>query len=123
VPPLQLCDPPGQQRPDLVVSTLAIVGSDPDLDVEHPVPDPATEDDLVGRFAEQVDGDRVDVANVQQVTTLTDRDRRLAEFLSLGHSGKHVAHKFGISPGRVTQLRQQWCKEWQIFQDAGPVGA
>ena len=57
---------------------------------------------------------------------LTQRDRDLALFLSLGHSGKAAAAKFGLSPGRVTQLRQRWCREWRACQgegDAGPEGA
>jgi hypothetical protein len=37
--------------------------------------------------------------------SLTDRDRRLATFLSLGNSAKTGADKFGVSQGRVTQLR------------------
>lgn len=48
--------------------------------------------------------------------TLTERDRKLAEFLSLGHSGKAAAQKFNVSPGRVTQLRQQWLNEWRGCQ-------
>src|SRR3954467_3962943 len=41
----------------------------------------------------------------------SERDRRLAHFLSLGHRAKVAAKKFKLSQGRVTQLRQQWCKE------------
>jgi hypothetical protein len=48
--------------------------------------------------------------------SLTDRDRRLAEFLSLGHQARKAADRFGLSPGRVTQLRQRWCQEWRVFQ-------
>jgi hypothetical protein len=47
---------------------------------------------------------------------LTDRDRRLAEYLSLGHQARKAANQFGLSPGRVTQLRQRWCREWRAFQ-------
>ena len=57
---------------------------------------------------------------------LTQRDRDMAAFLSLGHSGKATAAKFGLSPGRVTQLRQRWCREWRACQgeaDAGRAGA
>jgi hypothetical protein len=57
---------------------------------------------------------------------LTQRDREMATFLSLGQSGKAAAARFGLSPGRVTQLRQQWCREWRACQgeaDAGPAGA
>src|SRR5262249_38846370 len=56
---------------------------------------------------------------------LTRRDREMALFLSLGNSGKAAAAKFGLSPGRVTQLRQRWCREWRACQgegDAGPEG-
>jgi hypothetical protein len=57
---------------------------------------------------------------------LTRRDRDMATFLSLGHSGKATAMRFGLSPGRVTQLRQRWCREWRACQgeaDAGRAGA
>jgi hypothetical protein len=57
---------------------------------------------------------------------LTQRDRDMALFLSLGHSGKATAARFGLSPGRVTQLRQQWCRAWRACQgeaDAGRAGA
>jgi hypothetical protein len=48
--------------------------------------------------------------------TLSGRDRRLARYLSQGHSALSAASKFGLSPGRVTQLRQQWYREWQASQ-------
>jgi len=48
--------------------------------------------------------------------SLTDRDRRLAKFLSLGNSAKQAAEKFHVSQGRVTQLRQGWCREWRARQ-------
>lgn len=49
-------------------------------------------------------------------TTLTTRDQKMAEFLSLGHSAKQAAEKFGLSAGRITQLRQRWCQDWLCFQ-------
>jgi hypothetical protein len=48
--------------------------------------------------------------------TLSRRDRGLAGFLAMGHSAKAAAQKFKLSPGRVTQLRQQWHREWLAFQ-------
>ena len=55
--------------------------------------------------------------------TLSARDRRLAAFLALGNSGRQAAGRFGLSAGRVTQLRQQWRGQWLAFvgedQDAG----
>ena len=44
--------------------------------------------------------------------TLSERDRDLAMYLSLGHSAKKAAERFGLSPGRITQIRQRLCKEW-----------
>lgn len=56
-------------------------------------------------------------------STLTGRDRQMAEFLSMGNSASTAASKFNVSPGRVTQLRQQWCREWRRFEDAEAVGS
>ena len=47
--------------------------------------------------------------------TLTHRDRELAQYLSLGHRPSRAAAKFGLVPGRVTQLRQRWRREWRSF--------
>ena len=47
----------------------------------------------------------------------TRRDRRLAHYLSLGNSGKSAAQRFGLSPGRITQIRQRLCKEWHLMHD------
>jgi hypothetical protein len=43
---------------------------------------------------------------------LSRRDRKLLKFRSLGHANKAAAAKFQLSPGRVTQLRKIWCREW-----------
>lgn len=48
--------------------------------------------------------------------TLSRRDRALIQFLSLGHSAKAAANEFKLSPPRVTQLREQWQREWRAFQ-------
>ena len=53
----------------------------------------------------------------QFLQALGERDRELAHFLSLGHSAKEAAQTFNVSPGRITQLRQQWCREWHALQD------
>jgi hypothetical protein len=50
------------------------------------------------------------------LATLTERDRELAHFLSLGHAASKAAEHFKLTPGRVTQLRQRWCKEWRLCQ-------
>jgi len=48
------------------------------------------------------------------IGSLCGRDQRLAGFLSLGNSARDAAARFGLSPGRVTQLRQGWCREWHV---------
>jgi hypothetical protein len=53
--------------------------------------------------------------------TLSRRDRSLAAFLSEGNTNKLASRKFKLSPARVTQLRQQWCRQWRVFQ--GDVSA
>jgi hypothetical protein len=50
------------------------------------------------------------------LATLTERDRELAHFLSLGHAASKAAEQFKLTPGRVTQLRQRWCREWRLCQ-------
>jgi hypothetical protein len=46
-----------------------------------------------------------------------DRTRRIAEFLALGNSAKAAAQKFGLSPCRITQIRQRLCKDWFGMHD------
>jgi hypothetical protein len=53
----------------------------------------------------------------QFLRALGARDRELAHFLSLGHSAKEAARRFKVSQGRVTQLRQRWCRQWHALQD------
>ena len=47
---------------------------------------------------------------------LAERDRRMALALAEGHAAKQVARRFGLTPGRVTQLRQRWRRQWLAFQ-------
>jgi hypothetical protein len=49
--------------------------------------------------------------------SLSRRDQRLATFLSMGNSAKQAAGKFGVSPGRVTQLRQSWSRQWHRMNE------
>jgi len=55
------------------------------------------------------------------LASLTRRDQEMAHFLSLGNSNKHASRKFGLTPGRVTQLRQQWLREWKLFEEPESV--
>ena len=48
--------------------------------------------------------------------SLPTRNRRIAEMLAGGAAGKDVARRFGISPGRVSQLRGELREHWQCFR-------
>lgn len=47
------------------------------------------------------------------VESLTERDRELMYFLGLGNSNQDAASEFGLSPGRVSQLRKEWAERWR----------
>ena len=44
-----------------------------------------------------------------------DRDRRIAEALAVGHGTGEVARKFGVTPGRISSLRQSFSRSWSAF--------
>jgi RNA polymerase sigma factor (sigma-70 family) len=47
--------------------------------------------------------------------TLPPRDRQIAQCLAEGVSTSEVAHRFRLSPGRVSQLRREFEKSWLAF--------
>jgi hypothetical protein len=47
--------------------------------------------------------------------SLPDRDRRLAEKLMLGEHTSVAARRFGMSVGRVSQVRRELCQDWARF--------
>ena len=49
------------------------------------------------------------------LTLLSRRNRRIAEALALGNSTSQVAKRFGLSPGRISQLRGELYLSWQDF--------
>ena len=51
--------------------------------------------------------------------TLGRRDRALLDYLALGHGATGAARRFGLSVGRVSQLRGAWCRAWRRFQCVG----
>jgi hypothetical protein len=57
---------------------------------------------------------RVDVS--EWLTTLPGRTRELAERLALGESTQNAARMFGISCGRVSQMRRELEYGWRRFQ-------
>ncbi|MEX0643438.1 MAG: hypothetical protein WD468_12090 [Pirellulales bacterium] len=56
---------------------------------------------------------RIDIA--EWLATLSGRDRRIAETLAKGETTIGAARIFGISPGRVSQLRRELCRKWHAF--------
>ena len=52
--------------------------------------------------------------------SLPIRKRRLAETLAVGETTSAVAHRFGVSPSRVSQLRRQLDDSWEQFHEKTP---
>ena len=50
--------------------------------------------------------------------TLPCRNRRIAKALALSHTTGDVAKRFGVSAGRISQLRRDLQQSWQEFQGA-----
>jgi hypothetical protein len=64
---------------------------------------------------------KIDFAN--WLTSLPRRSRRLAERLAMGETTSGAASLFGISRGRVSQLRRELCRAWYAFQgETVPAG-
>ena len=55
------------------------------------------------------------------LNSLKRRDRRIAEFLSLGNRTSEAARKFKVSEGRVSQLRRELAESWKQFVGDAPV--
>ena len=53
--------------------------------------------------------------------TRTDRDRCLIRDLAAGERPTDVAHRYGLSRGRVSQLRQEYEQDWLRFQGELPA--
>jgi hypothetical protein len=65
---------------------------------------------------------RLDVA--AWLRTLSKRNRSIARALAIGESTKNVAKQFGLSSGRISQLRDWFRRQWHEFQgEAGLAGA
>ena len=57
--------------------------------------------------------------------SLPVRYRRLAQYLSLGNRTSDAAKKFGVSAGRISQLRKEHAANWKRFigDEPGPANA
>jgi hypothetical protein len=53
------------------------------------------------------------------LASLTKRNRQVAERLATGESTSSVARQFGISRGRISQLRRELYDAWRMFQGEG----
>jgi hypothetical protein len=58
---------------------------------------------------------RLDVAD--WLGRLSPRHRQIAETLAAGHDTGTVAQQFGLSPGRISQLRKEFHASWCQFQE------
>jgi hypothetical protein len=47
--------------------------------------------------------------------TLSDRKRRIAKDMALGHRTKELATRHGVTEGRVSQLRRELHRDWLAF--------
>jgi hypothetical protein len=50
-------------------------------------------------------------------STLTDRMRQIAKDLAVGCTTSQAARKYGVTPGRISQLRRSLEKSWMNFQN------
>ena len=57
---------------------------------------------------------RIDLAS--WLLSLARRKRRIAESLARGEATGRVAQIFGLTPGRVSQLRRELKADWEVFQ-------
>jgi hypothetical protein len=44
------------------------------------------------------------------------RKRRIAEALSVGSTTQEVARQYGVSDGRISQMRREYERDWEKFQ-------
>lgn len=82
--------------------------------------------DHSGGWKEQlVENDRTPVADQVAfrldfpawLSGLSARDRRIVNALAMGERPSDVARRFGVSPGRISQLRSQLRQSWEEFTD------
>ena len=55
------------------------------------------------------------------LSTLSARDRRIVDDLAAGERTGDVARKYGVSAGRVSQMRGQFKEAWEAFGEDGDI--
>jgi hypothetical protein len=67
----------------------------------------------------EVAGTRIDFR--AWLESLPVRTRNVAETLATGEATSHVARMFGLTPGRVSQLRRELHRGWLAFTGEAPM--
>jgi hypothetical protein len=49
------------------------------------------------------------------LASLSRRDRWIAWLLAMGEAVRDIANRFGLTPGRISQMRRELCDSWQVF--------
>ena len=118
-------EPPGQQRHGFVVHSLPISTCAP-LESLYSMPQGQEKQDA---FEERLqDNTQTPVPDQAAFRcdfpawrlSRTDRDRRVIDDLGMGERTLDVSKKYGISPGRISQLRRDFMDDWERFT-ADPV--
>lgn len=55
------------------------------------------------------------------LSTRTERDRQIIDDMARNEPTGALARKFGVSPGRISQLRRQYHDDWQRFHGEFPL--
>jgi DNA-binding NarL/FixJ family response regulator len=50
------------------------------------------------------------------LSRMPSRRRQIAEYLAQGHQTIDVAKRFRLSPGRISQIREEFRRSWLAFQ-------
>ena len=58
----------------------------------------------------------------QWLKTLSARQRRILQAMSLNERTKDLSKRFSISPGRISQMRRDFKDGWQRFVGDIPAG-
>ena len=64
---------------------------------------------------------RIDFA--EWLRRLTARLRKIALALAAGETTSAAARMFGVSPARISQIRELLKKSWEVFQGGHEIGA
>lgn len=109
----------GQERANDVLSPVAqrrhqfYVGKLPDFETltEHPVCE-ALYDNTKSPPDETV---CFKLDFLAWLASLSERDRHIVEDLLMGERARDVAHKYRLSPARVSQKRREFCRDWFVY--------